>query len=245
MTGGPPIVRDRLRPDDHRHRGDGPVATQMREAFTVGQDDAFLEECATIRARIAEAIRAGTYGVDREARHSDRPMLRSAIGEDLPMIGVSFALRGDNGHDGGRLKATDLLPALEAPCTKHSCRRRDLFALALPAMVRAIANGDALPPTSPTWRGVVRLPTPWSPATVESDAADVEAPDFVVCGPEADPLPTECRLLVQRRTEPGRQVRRWIWTLTTQIVHFDARRMPDAIETLRILAAMEGDEESR
>lgn len=236
------ILDDPARPDDHRLRKGGPVATQIREAFRVGQDEAFIEECLAVSERISNAIRAGTYGIAPDADPADRPMLRSTVGDDLPILAVPSALHDDE-HAGRTLDATIVLPALERTSMSPGCRSR--HPLALPALVRAMTDGTIMQPDMNQWRAVVRLPTPWSPATIESDAAGTDGTGPVVCGPEADRLPTECRLLVQRKADPGRPARRWIWTLTTQTVHFDTRRMPDAIETMRILAGMEGKEGSR
>ena len=220
----------------HAQRSGHPVSTQMREAFKVAHDEGLHAECLELCAIIAQSIRDGTYGIDRDADRHHRPLLRSLTGADLPLISVQFALRDDdNGHDGEGLRAEDVAWALDPATARFSHRSNSSHRLAVPAVVCAIADGRIMQPDVRGWRATLRLPTPWSPATIESDAPGTDGTDFVVCGPEADPLPTECRLLTRRRPGPG-STQRWLWTLVTQIVHFDAKRLPDPIETLRILA---------
>jgi hypothetical protein len=222
----------------HAQRSGQPVSTQMREAFKVAHDEALYAECLELCAVIAESIRHGTYGVDPDADRHDRPLLRSLTGADLPLLSVQFALRDDNSHDGDGLKAEDVAWAIDPATARFSHRSNSSHRLAVPAVVSAIADGRIMQPDVPGWRATLRLPTPWSPATIESDAPGTDGTDFVVCGPEADPLPTECRLLTRRRPGPGSR-QRWLWTVVTQIVHFDAKRLPDPVETLRILADLE------
>jgi hypothetical protein len=219
----------------HTGRAGHPVATQMREAFKIGHDEALYAECLDLCAVIARSLRDGSYGIDPAADRHDRPLLRSLTGADLPLLSVQFALRDDNSHDGEGLKAEDVAWAIDPSWARFSHRANSSHRLAVPAVVRAIADGRIMQPDVPGWRATLRLPTPWSPATIESFAPDTNGTDFVVCGPEADPLPTECRLMTRRRPGPGSR-QQWLWTLVTQIIHFDAKRLPDAVETLRILA---------
>lgn len=225
----------------HDRRAGSPLVVQLREAFTVSQDLAFLDECLVTCARIADAIRAGTYALDEDFDRTSTTF-RSTIGEDLPLLGLTLPRRDDAEGPPFAPPAANLLPALEranvvvGPMGVHDV----LLPHAMPAMLRAIDVGRVLPPHMPGWIATLRLPTPWSPAAIESRATGDDGTDLETCGPEADALPTQCRLLVKRKEAYGRPVQgKWLWTLSTRIVSFNAKRLPDAMTTLRILAEME------
>jgi hypothetical protein len=204
----------------------GPIATHVTSRS--GQPDRTMERTLETVASVVEAIGRGRYSVVGHGLHG----FHVTIADDearLPYITVGTVLPiAEMDIDASSLPEVVARTLAPENLGDRAASHREL---ALRCMVKAILDGRVAVRPDASWLGIASLPTPWSPACIESKDSALEVPPFR-CGPEGDALPTECRLIASEWKETGEA--QPAWRLVRQVESFRAEDMPDAMETLRV-----------